>query len=290
MGDAIGIVSPAGPVTESELRPGLLFLEKNGFQVVPGSHVFNAHDYLAGSDSDRLSDFEDMFRRPEIKALFCARGGYGSMRFLDRIDFQLMRTHPKILLGYSDITALLMAACQKANMVTFHGPMVKGLLSIRPSDRERLWEVLCSESLSEVRPESAYVLTEGAAEGRLLGGNLSLFCHLCGTPYMPSLKGSILFLEDTGEAPYRLDRMLTHLYLSGAFEGVLGLMLGRFLDCGEPAVVEDLVSRMFSHMKIPIVAGFPVGHGVENTTLPLGIRARLDTSPLSLQFLESPVI
>ena len=289
-GDAVGVVSPAGPVNRNELNADLHFLKTKGFTVHVAPHVYDRQEYLAGNDEDRLSDLHDMFRNTEIEAVFCSRGGYGSLRLLDRIDYDLIRKNPKILVGYSDITALLTAISKKTGLITFHGPMVKGLSSLPEKAWRNLVQMISSEQPASFSPMSGYSLRGGKATGPIMGGNLSLICRLLGTPFMPNLAGCILFIEDRGEALYRLDRMLTHLALAGSLEGIKGLITGQFIDCGEPATIDRLIKERFTPMNIPMAAGFPLGHGPENTTLPLGILAELDTDVMALSLLESAVV
>ncbi len=281
-GDMIGIISPAGPVEASDLRPGLDLLASRGFRIREAPHLYDRNGYLAGSDTDRLSDLHAMFRDEEVAAVFCARGGYGCLRLLDRIDYDLIRTHPKILMGYSDITALLAATTTKTGLVTFHGPMVRGLCTISGESWEALLRTLMEEEPLRLGPLTGCRGLPGEAEGPLMGGNLSLLSHLVGTPYQPSLEGAILFLEDKGEALYRIDRMLTHLSLAGCLEGVAGLIVGEFTDCGEPWEIGRLFMEKASSLHIPLMTGFPIGHGPRNLTLPLGMPARLNTRRMTL--------
>jgi muramoyltetrapeptide carboxypeptidase len=289
-GDSIGIISPAGPINSSHLEIDLHFLKTEGFKVHVAPHVYDRREYLAGKDEDRLSDLQQMFQNSDIKAIFCSRGGYGTLRLLDRIDYALIRKNPKIVVGYSDITALLAAIFNKTGLITFHGPMVRGLSSLPETTWRNLLRIISSEQPAVFSPMKGYPLCGGKATGPIMGGNLSLICRLLGTPFMPSLAGCILFIEDRGEALYRLDRMLTHLTLSGSLEGIKGLITGQFMDCGEPAAIDRLIKERFSPMNIPIAAGFPLGHGPENTTLPLGILAELDTNIMALSLLESTVV
>jgi len=287
-GDLIGIISPAGPVDESELKPDLELLESSGFRIHVAPHVYDRHDYLAGDDEARLSDLHAMFRDRKIKAIFCARGGYGTLRLLDKIDYDLIREHPKIIVGYSDLTALLMAINKKTGLVTFHGPMVRGFSSMDNSSRESLFKLISSDQPVSFSPIAGNSLISGSATGPLIGGNLSLICYLVGTPFLPSLEGCILFIEDKGEPLYRIDRMLTHLALAGQLEGIAGLIGGDFIECGDPSAVDDLLNTAAS--EIPLITGFPVGHGMNNTALPLGVPARLDADSMALSTLEPCII
>jgi len=288
--DLIGIISPAGPVDESELQPDLELLESSGFRIHVAPHVYDRHDYLAGDDEARLSDLHAMFKDRKIKAIFCARGGYGTLRLLDKIDYDLIREHPKIIVGYSDITALLMAINKKTGLVTFHGPMVRGFSSLHSSSRKGLFKLISSDQPVSFNPIAGNSLISGRAKGPLMGGNLSLICYVVGTSFLPSLAGCILFIEDKGEPLYRIDRMLTHLSLAGQLKGIAGLIGGEFIECGDPSAVDDLLNTAASDLRIPLITGFSVGHGMTNLALPLGIPARLDADSMTLSTLESCVI
>jgi muramoyltetrapeptide carboxypeptidase len=226
-GDGVGVVSPAGPVDRSDLDADLHFLKSKGYTVHVAPHVYDRRDTwpvatrIASGILKRCS-------KKEIRGIFCSRGGYGSLRLLDRIDYRLIREHPKILVGYSDITALLAAVHEKTGLITFHGPMVKGFSKLTENARRDLFQIISSPQPARFAPMAGYPLSPGKARGPIKGGNLSLICRLLGTPFMPDLAGCILFMEDRGEAPYRIDRMLTHLALSGSLEKIEGLIVGQF--------------------------------------------------------------
>ena len=285
-GDGVGIVSPAGPVREAQLHDGLKHLESSGFEVHMAPHVYAKGEYLAGEDPLRLADLHAMFLSPEIKAIFCSRGGYGSLRLLDRLDYHLVRKHPKILVGFSDITALLMALYHQGGLVTFHGPMVVNLASIRSSSWTHLCGVLCENHPVTLRYKEGTVLSEGRGVGPLLGGNMSLICHLLGTPFFPSLKGAILCLEDRGEPSYRLDRMWTHLAQADQLQDLAGVVVGQYVDCGDMSAFHGQLEHRFAGTGIPVVTGFPMGHGSDNLAFPLGIQAELNTEQMTLRTLE----
>ena len=289
-GEEVGIIAPAGPVIPSELQAGIDLLESLGYKINMAPHVYDTQEYLAGDDDVRLKDFHDMFRNNRVKAVFCARGGYGTLRFLDRIEFDLIRRHPKIIVGYSDVTALLIALYQKAGLLTFHGPMVKEFSKNKDQNLKTLLNLIGSEKRMTFDFTREKSLRSGQATGTLLGGNLSLICHLVGTPYMPSLKGALLFIEERGEPLYRIDRMLTHLRLSHQLDGLSGLIAGTFEGCGDPESIERILLDTVSDRDIPVASGIPLGHGPENMTLPLGLRADLDTEQMTLSLLEPCVI
>ena len=285
-GDRIGIIAPAGPVLRDELRPGLEFLKSLGFEPVCSLHLFDQKGYLAGEDKARIKDLHAMFRDKRIKAVLCGRGGYGTHRILQQLDYELFRRNPKIFVGYSDITALLFALFKKSGLITFHGPVLRDLLKGGGRNAGLLIKRMTSDDSITVNFPSGTTVKKGRAEGVVLGGNLSLMCHLLGTPFMPSLKGKLLFIEDKGEPLYRIDRMLSHLLLSGELGKCAGLMIGSFGECGEPVSVVDLVSERCSKLRMPVVTGLPVGHGEQNVALPIGARAVLDTKTMSLEFKE----
>jgi len=288
-GDRIGVISPAGPVNKSDLQPGLAILESSGFRVRLAPHVYDSVDYLAGKDGDRLEDLHSMLKDQEVKAVFCARGGYGSLRLLEKISYGLLKETPKIIVGYSDITALLMAINSKTGLVTFHGPMVRELALGDNGNWESLLRLLTSDQQTRHDLNECSVLVPGKAKGTLIGGNLSLICHLLGTPFLPSLEDSILFIEDRGESLYRLDRMLTHLKLTGQLKGITGLIAGQFQECGHMADINRLLLDIVSELDIPIATGFPMGHGLKNIALPLGLTADVDTELMTLTIEEACV-
>ncbi len=227
-----------------------------------------------------------MFRNSHIKAVFCARGGYGTTRLLDRIEYDLIRQNPKILVGYSDITALLMAIQKTTGLITFHGPVVREFASRHRDNYEKLISLLSFDKPLKLSLAKGDVLVPGRATGSLLGGNLSLICHLVGTPFLPSFDGCILFLEERGEALYRIDRMLTHLKLSGQLNGLSGLVAGKFEECGDPSSINRLLTDEMSSLDIPIATGLEVGHGYNNLAIPLGLQTELDTDRMTLSIRE----
>ncbi len=244
---------------------------------------------MAGSDSARKKDLENMFMRKDIKAIFCARGGYGSLRILSKINYDLIRNNPKIFMGFSDVTALLLAFYERAHLITFHGPMVRGLSSA-PALIGDLVNFFSSSGPGIIHLDSCKVISKGRCEGRLFGGNLTLLSHMVGTGYLPSFSGSVLFFEDKGEPIYRIDRMLTHLKLSGHLAGVKGVLAGQFVECGDQEALEQLLDEFFGSLKIPVLSGFPIGHGSQNILVPVGIHVELDTQQMTLRFLESPLV
>jgi len=288
-GDRIGIVAPGGPVTREELQPGIRFLESRGYSISSAPHLYAQKGYLAGDDENRLQDLHMMFKDPEVKAILCARGGYGTLRLLDKIDYSLIRDNPKIIAGYSDITALLLALYKMNGLATFHGPLVKDLTKNENRNMTTLLELVTSEDPMEWDLHETTCLRQGRAVGPLLGGNLTLISHLVGTPYMPSLSGAILFIEDRGEPLYRIDRILTHLHLGGILKDLAGLVAGQFEDRGNALDIDQLLTERISDTGVPVITGLPLGHGDLNLPLPVGLRGSLDTEKMTLSVLEPSV-
>lgn len=287
-GDTIGLVAPAGPVTPEEIQPTIRLLEERGFSVVEGENLYKRQDYLAGSDEERLNDLHFMFNQDHIKALFCARGGYGTPRLLEKIDYGLIKKNPKIIAGYSDITALMLAIHEVTGLVVFHGQMARGVKDVQDGNINSLMELLSSEGNIKIKLNEEQIINGGKARGKLLGGNLSLISSLAGTPYLPSLDGNILLIEDRGESLYRVDRMLTQLKLNGMLDNPGGIIIGNFIDCGDVLDINRLVVS-FIPDDCPVYSGFPIGHGDENLAIPMGLEAVLDMDELSLSFPQACV-
>lgn len=288
-GETVGVIAPAGPVTPQEIQPGIKLLESFGYKVIISPHLYQRQGYVAGDDEARLKDLNFMLDNKDVKVIFCARGGYGTLRLLEKIDFELIRRNPKIIVGYSDITALLLAIYKKTGLVTFHGTTVRELSKNRNRNLESFLDLVSSDKTWEVNLSKGKTLVPGKVKGTLLGGNLSLISHLLGTPFMPSLKKSILFVEEKEEPLYRIDRMMTHLRLSGQLKGLVGLIAGTFEGCGDIVSINRVLSDTVSDLHVPVVSGLPVGHGLENISLPLGVQASLDTEAMILSITESCV-
>jgi muramoyltetrapeptide carboxypeptidase len=308
-GQTIGMVAPSAAPNEPErIRFAIDTVESLGFKVKPGAHLFDREGYLAGSDADRAADLNAMFADDGVDAIWCVRGGYGASRILPALDYALMHHKPKALIGYSDITALHMAIHRHAGLVTFHGPVAfRAFTPYSLGELKRvLWEAETPVRLGGPPPferaegrvdweNRVATLVPGKARGRLLGGNLCLMSHLCGTPYFPDLRGAILFLEDVEEAYYRIDRMLTQLWLSGALAGVAGVAFGKFTNCNPSSFflqnrpLDDILAERCRALGVPAVSGIMVGHIEDQTTLPVGCLAELDADAGTLTLLEPGV-
>lgn len=293
-GDRIGVVSPGFAVRKPALRAGISVLEGMGFDVVVGKHAFGRSGYLAGNDRERAADFNRFVRDRSVRAIWCARGGYGAVRILDRVDWALLARDPKPLLGYSDATALFSMALRSPGQLCFHAPLVAELGDETAYDARSLARLLGGETVG-LRLRPASVLTHGRAEGRLVGGNLTTLAHLLGTSAAPPFDGSILFLEEVGEESYRVDRLLAHLTLAGVLDRVAGVLVGSMTaprtrrrfppDRPVARVVEELLGRL----GVPVVLGVRAGHVSRKKTLPLGGLARIDTRALSVELVPEPV-
>ncbi|MBI3304387.1 MAG: LD-carboxypeptidase [Deltaproteobacteria bacterium] len=293
-GDLIGVISPAAAVPADTLRRGCEALERLGFAVRVGPHALDRYRFLAGTDHDRARELIAMFHDPAVRAVFCSRAGYGSGRLLPLLDFPTLGQMPKIFLGYSDVTLLLNAFVQQASLICFHGPVVAGEFAngFSPRSLAHLLDLLMTGT-REARLAFPTVIREGVAEGPLLGGCLSLLVTTLGTPFALDTTGAILFIEDVGEKPYRIDRMLTQLKQAGKLDRLAGVIFAEMSGCrgdtNDPALLLSVIADVFSDYSCPVGFGLPAGHGGENLALPLGIRVRLDTVQRSLTLLEPAV-
>ena len=277
-GSSIGVVAPAGPFDRDTFDRGATYLEEMGFEVVIPPGLLDANGYLAGTDPHRAHFINQLFADKRIDAIICARGGYGSMRLLELLDYQLISENPKIFIGFSDITVLLTVLTDRCGLATFHGPVVTSLADASALTRSSLLQTLLSADKLEIRANGGLTIQPGLSSGVVCGGNLTTLCHLVGTPHEPNFAGKILFLEDRAEAPYRIDRMLTHMRLAGCFENLAGIVLGSFDNCGPLNDICNIVAECFREESIPIFAGLEVGHAETNLTLPFGIEASLDAA------------
>jgi muramoyltetrapeptide carboxypeptidase len=287
-GDTVGIVSPGFAVKEAALRRGLDALGKMGFRTRVGDHALARNGYLAGTDEQRLADLLTMLDDPEVRAIWFARGGYGTARLLERVPWRRLARGARLLIGYSDLTALFAAALPRTGWSCLYGPVVTELGDSAAYHRPSLRTLLAGRPL-ELPLKRGAVLAPGRARGRLVGGNLSVLCHLSGTRYFPDLRGAVLFLEETGEEVYRIDRMLTQLRLSGTLSGVAAVLLGSIDALPRkrfpPARSLDAVlAETFLPLGVPVVGGLQAGHVGRKRTLPLGAVTTVDTGSGSVRF------
>jgi muramoyltetrapeptide carboxypeptidase len=285
-GDTVGIIAPAGPIEPDALEAGCATLLRMGYRPFYLPSILDRELYFAGSVERRLGELHEMFGRKEVRAIVCARGGYGCNYLLPHLDLDLIRGNPQIFVGCSDVTTLLTYLCDAAGLVTFHGPMAAGDFGRPDGVDEDAWFSAVSSGKKFARAFAAdevQPLVEGMAEGILYGGCLSLLCASLGTPFEIRTEGTILFLEDLNEPPFRIDRMLMHLKLAGKLECVQGIIFGEMRKCeqrgAEDYTLRQVVMRVLGDLRVPIAFGLKSGHvSSKNFTLPFGVRAKLSVA------------
>jgi muramoyltetrapeptide carboxypeptidase len=287
-GDTVMLVSPSGPTRPERVARGIELLTSWGLRVRTAPNAFARRGYLAGTDADRLTDLNLALRDPTVRCVFCTRGGYGAQRVVDGVDMAAVRADPKLVVGFSDITALHLALWRGARLATLHAPGAAWADERTGPDSARsLREALMSthDVRVAVRPdeETAAVRVDpgtGPAHGTLLGGNLCLLAATLGTADQPDLRGAILFLEEIAEPPYKVDRMLVQLRRSGVLDGVAGVAIGQFTDCADDwaVPVAHVLTEELGRLGVPVLGGLPVGHGHDQITVPLGVAAVLDVA------------
>ena len=301
-GDRVGLVSPATAAWETEpTKIWIDALESLGLEVIVGDHYYDRHGYFAGEDEARASDINAFFREPSIKMIF-ARGGWGSPRLLPLLDYDMIRQNPKVLLGYSDATALITAVHVKTGLVTFHGPSPLHLFSaehfrrvIMNGEAYKLENPTYLTENTLVQTENRIrTITSGKVSGRILGGNLSLLTAVTGSGYLPDWEGSILFIEDVDEAVYRVDRMMTELALSGVLDKISGFVFGRCTECGPGSgfgslSMEQMIAEHIKPLGIPAFAGTMIGHIDAQFTIPLGVDVEIDADAGTIELMEAGV-
>ncbi|RLD82828.1 MAG: LD-carboxypeptidase [Bacteroidetes bacterium] len=307
-GDTIGLIAPASPITIEQLEQTKTLLNKWGYKTYHTKNVLQKKGYLAGTDAERLDDLHEMFKKKEINAIMCIRGGYGTPRLLEHVDYDLIRKNPKIFIGYSDITALLQAIYKFSGLICFHG--VVGISDFTEYTQHNFFEVLTNSNnpitIESILPDDdekdeykPYVIKEGVARGELAGGNLALIVALMGTPFEIDIEGKLLFIEDIGEAPYKVDRMLTQLILSGKLNKAKGIVLGVFNDCDfnndditaeNSLSLKEVLDDRLSGIDIPVMYGFSFGHIANQAIFPIGVEAELNTQKKTITLLEPGVL
>ncbi|MFO7751247.1 MAG: LD-carboxypeptidase [Desulfobacteraceae bacterium] len=282
-GDTLGVCAPSGSFDPELFEQGLGVMRSMGFQVHVPRNLGRRKRYLAGSDSHRARMLEALFLDENIHGIICARGGFGAMRTLPHIDYELVKNNTKPFVGFSDASALLSVLEERCFCPVFHGPVVTSLARASRRTADSLFSALtgCVEAFPVKRGRS---LLPGSAAGIVSGGNLATLCHLTGTAFQPDFKNKIVFLEDVGEAPYKIDRMLCHMKMAGVFSGVKGVVAGSFEGCGSFEMIDDILSEVFEDLDVPLLAGLDAGHGEHNLCLPLGGRAELNADSHALRF------
>ena len=302
-GDTLGLVTPGSPVTREQLEEAIAKFKKLGFHVAYNDTVLSEYGYFAGPDSERAAELMDMFTRRDVDAIWCVRGGYGSIRLLDLLDFDLIRQNPKPFIGYSDITALHTAIYQETGLVSYHGPVgtsdfnrfsLRSLKKVLMDPEERYKYPYRREKGSGDNPEyDRYTITGGKAEGLLMGGNISVLDSIIGTRFEPDFEGKLVYLEDVGEKTYRMDKMVFHLLSATNLDRAAGIVLGACDECNvneEPRLsLQTAMDDLLKPLGIPVAYGLSFGHIKRMNTIPNGIRAAMDADRCSLELLEAPV-
>lgn len=307
-GDVMGIIAPASAPPDPQAVDRVVEqVERMGFKAKLGRHVRERLGFLAGTDRERADDLMRMFSDARVSGIICLRGGYGTARLLERLDFKVIRENARVFCGYSDITSLHCALLAKAGLVTFHSPMLnEGLgsegypkFSVKAFQRTVMNAEPAGSIAAGVPGKTKIeIVRRGVAEGRLVGGNLSVLATTLGTPHQPEFRGRILFIEDVGEAPYRLDRLLTHLLNAGVLQQVAGVAVGVNCECEDPKAktageyrqsAADVMRERLAPLGVPVVMGLPFGHQPINATIPVGVRAQLDAVRGELVVLEAAV-
>jgi len=281
-GDTVGICAPSGSFDPVRFEAGLSKIRGMGFNIYLPPGLDASKSYLAGTDIHRATIVNDLFKNQEIKAILCARGGFGALRILPYLDYDLLNAWPKFFVGFSDITALLSAGVNQCSFPMIHGPVVTSLALAPEATIDSLFQILTGPVFEMVLPNGK-ALRNGRAVGTLAGGNLATLVSMAGTRFQPVFNDCILFLEDTGEPAYKIDRMLTQLALSGTLSGVKGVVLGTFDRCGDQSIINGIVAERFND-PVPILTGFDAGHGPVNLSFPLGVRVTLDADNSILKF------
>jgi muramoyltetrapeptide carboxypeptidase len=304
-GDTVAIIAPSSGVSKEDLDFAVQNMADLGLKTKLGKSVSKVNGFLAGTDEERLDDLHWAFADKTIDAVWCVRGGYGATRFLPNIDFKIIKNNPKIFIGYSDITALHTAIYQNCGLVTFHGPVAASTFSdyakkhvvntlMNPTTPYKI-ELSPDNIAKESVAFKTEVITKGKVKGKLIGGNLSLLTAMAGTPFgLRDTKGKLLFIEDVGEKPYRLDRMFVQLKQSINLRELSGIALGIFTDCDAPddksQTVIDVVKDQLGSLGIPVIYGLSFGHIRDQFTLPIGVEAELDTEKATITFSETGVL
>ncbi len=283
-GDAIGICALSGAFDPGVFNQGVKVVEQMGFTVYVPPGLSARHRYLAGEDRHRAEIFNTLVSMAGIRAIMCARGGFGAMRLLPLLNFDRLRGRGKPLVGFSDVTAALVSLGQRVNFPVIHGPVITSLAASPGVTRDSLYRVLTTpwHQLPQIAGENGVTLTPGRAQGVFYGGNLATLCHLCGTPFQPLLSKTILFLEEINEPPYKIDRMLTQMNQSGMFKGVAGVAVGAFDNCGDEHTVHEILHEHLGHL--PLFSGVPSGHGPVNVSLPMGVPVVMDAQCRTLSW------
>ncbi len=309
LGDTIGLIAPGWLITEAQLKESIEQIKQFGYVPFYSPRILGVNGYFSGTDEERAADVNEMFLNPHVKAIFCVNGGYGCTRILNLLNYKGIERNPKILVGFSDVSAILNAIQQKANLVTFHGPYSRTIkydynssqfnsVAVNPTSNFVIESSQEDFNKSSEKAEySRYTITPGSAIGQLIGGNLTVVTSLIGTDYQLDFTNKIVFLEDVGEEPYRIDRMLTQLIESGQLQKAAGIAFGIFQDCEKSDrtyapnsfLLKEVIEERIKPLNIPAVYGLSFGHNKNNFTIPIGIKAKLNADAKTIELLETAV-
>ena len=291
-GDRVALIAPGSSIPEDKIQKAKDNLESVGLNVVEGRFIREKYGYIAGKDHERIADIHWAFGDDTVDAIWCIRGGYGCTRLIPHLDYKLIKKNPKVLIGYSDITALHMAIYEKTGLTTFHGPVGSSEFTdfTRSYIQKVLFTSLAGQEIKHHDPAQVEVFTPGKVEGKLIGGNLSLISAMCGTKYLPSAKGKIVLLEDIDEKPYRIDRMLVQLEQAWDLKKAKGILLGEFADCDSDSdrslTLQETLENHFKDCAIPVMYKIPLGHIDDQATYPIGIKVEMDTAQKTIRIKE----
>ncbi|NET01059.1 MAG: LD-carboxypeptidase [Sphaerospermopsis sp. SIO1G1] len=296
LGDTIGFIAPAGLVAEKDIEKATLTFAKLGFKIKLGKHILDRYGYLAGTDHNRAQDIHLMFADPAVKAIIAMRGGWGCNRILPLLNYPLFRSHPKIILGYSDITSLLLAINSRSRLITFHGGVATSTwndFTVNYWRRILLTGELLTMENSPTPAGKVEIIYPGTVQGKLIGGNLSVITAMIGSAYLPSFYNNILFLEDIGEDVYRIDRMLTQLQNFGILNQISGFIFGQCTNCQSSGkqtfTLREILQQYIQPLKIPAWYGSMIGHIQDKFTIPVGLNVEIDADQGSIKMLETAV-
>lgn len=280
----MGVCAPSGSFDMEKFNRGVEVLKDLGFQVTIPREIFKRKRYLAGDDMERAKIVNRLFSDPGIQGILCARGGYGALRILNHLDWDLIRKNPKPFMGYSDITSILTAILSETGMPVFHGPHVVSLATADAKTLASFVDAL-SGPAKTIEIHDGKAIREGIGMGILKGGNLATLCHLLGTRFQPDFAGAVLFFEDIGEPAYKIDRMLTQMKLAGIFDKIHGVITGSFENCDNEEYIEEIVGECFHEYQVPVLFGLDAGHGKTNLSLSFGRMIRMDTMARKIQWI-----
>ncbi len=308
-GDTIGLIAPGWMITKEQLQESIEKIKQIGFVPIYTKSILGQNGYFSGTDKQRAEDLNEMFLNPHVKGIFCANGGYGCTRILSLIDYKAIKKNPKVIIGFSDVTALLNAIHEKTNLITFHGPISRTInneYSLTQFEKvviNPLKGFVIESSIEDLdkavnqEEYARYTITSGKAKGEIIGGNLTLITTMIGSEFQMDFTGKIVFIEDIGEEPYRIDRMLTQLINAGLLQKASGLAFGIFKGCNNSSKsiapnsfsLREVIEERIKPLNIPAVYGLSFGHNKNNFTIPIGIKAQMDADKMTIELLEMAV-